>query len=80
MLLRQDNQQVTVIVETLVRCAIQGTRYKFKEDSGTYNILKKKKMDPMLGHVLQSKREIISLWTPSPEKGNVMPGELIQVL
>lgn len=78
MLLRQDNQQVTVIVKTLVRCAIQGTRYKFKEDSGTYNILKK--MDPMLGHVLQSKREIISLWTPSHEKGNVMPGKLIQVL
>lgn len=39
MLIRQENQEVTITVKTLVRhMAIQGIGYKSKEDSGVYNI------------------------------------------
>lgn len=37
-------------------------------------------MDPVPGHSLQSKGEIIASWTSYHEKGSALPGELLQVL
>lgn len=37
-------------------------------------------MDPLPGHSLLNKREIITLWSSFHEAGSAMPGELLQVL
>lgn len=78
MLIRQDNQDVTITVETLIRhVQCRGLDTNPRKIQGI-TISKNVFMDPMLGHVPQNKREIITLWTSSREKGSLMPGNLFR--